>query len=86
MDEQLFLSGLEPLTGLDVEVLALSEHVAGSAADVLEVRRAVQLCSVGLGDVPVHPDGIETPAAVVVAAHDLEEFVERRIHGWARLN
>jgi hypothetical protein len=78
---------LERPTGLDVEMLALARHVApDDLVDVVQVRRAVQFCSVGLGELPVHPGGVETPAAQVVAALGLESFVERRIHGWARLN
>ena len=69
----------------------LVEHLAQGwypeyGDDVVELRRAVQLCSVGLGDVPVHPGGTETPAASIVADLNLEQFVERRIRGWARLN
>ena len=91
MDEQLSFTDLASPTGLDIEAAALREHMeirpsTEYGADVVELRRAVQLCSVGLGDVPVHPAGVEAPASLVVAALDLEEFVERRIHGWAGLN
>jgi hypothetical protein len=70
---------------------ALADHVAlglptEHTRDVAELRRAVQFCSVGLGDLPVNTTGVQTPAAEIVAALDLEDFVERRIRGWARLN
>jgi hypothetical protein len=91
LDHQLEFADFALPSGLDLEIAALGEHVAlglypEHVADVDQLRRAVQLCSVGLGDLPVHPAGVETPAATVVAALDLETFVERRIHGWARLN
>ena len=85
MDHQIPFADLALPTGLDIEIVALHQHL-GRVADVVQARRAVQLCSVGLGDLPVHPGGVETPAETVVAALDLEEFVERRIHGWAGLN
>jgi hypothetical protein len=94
MEEQLAFADLGPPSGLELEVAALREHVARGwhpeyAEDVdvvIDLRRAVQLCSVGLGATPVYLGGSETPAAQVVAALDLEQFVERRIHGWAQLN
>jgi hypothetical protein len=74
-------------SGLDLEVAALREHVASSGPlDLLELRRAVQLCSVGLGEMAIRAGGRGAPAHVVVAEHDLESFVERRIRGWAGLN
>ena len=74
-------------SGLDLEVAALREHVAPSRPlDLLELRRAVQLCSVGLGEMAIQAGGAQTPACVVVAEHELEPFVERRIRGWAGLN
>lgn len=92
MEEQLSFADLDLPSGLELELAALREHVALGwypeyAADLIELRRAVQLCSVGLTDVPVsYPSGEETPAAFVVDALDLEPFVERRIRGWAGLN
>jgi hypothetical protein len=94
MDEQLAFARAGAPSGLELEVAALREHVAlGShpeyaddVDDVVDLRRAVQLCSVGLGETPVHLAGSETPASQVVAALDLGEFVERRIRGWAQLN
>ena len=91
--EQLSFANALP-TGLEIEVAALRDHVALSSspdyatntADMIEVRKAVQLCSVGLADISVSPGGDETSAASVVAALDLEPFVERRIRGWAGLN
>ena len=73
-------------SGLDLEVAALREHVALRHEDVFELRRAVQLCSIGLGEMAIQAGGAETPACVVVAEHELEPFVERRIRGWAGLN
>jgi hypothetical protein len=94
MDEQLAFARLGPPSGLELEVAALREHVATGCHpeyaedvdDVIDLRRAVQLCSVGLGETPVYLGGYETPASQVVATLDLDEFVERRIHGWAQLN
>ena len=94
MDEQLSFAELELPSGLEVEVAALRQHVAlgwhpeyaANVDDVVELRRAVQLCSVGLGEVPVHAGGAEAPAMQVVAALALDDFVERRIRGWAGLN
>jgi hypothetical protein len=94
MDEQLAFARPGSPSGLELEVAALREHVATGAHpewaddvdDVIDLRRAVQLCSVGLGETPVHLGGSETPAALVVAALELDQFVERRIHGWAQLN
>ena len=87
-----FRAGHGP-SGLDVELAALREHVvlggyAGveSATILPELRRAVQLCSVGLGELAVRLGGVPTPASAVVAGLDLEPFVERRIRGWTRLN
>jgi hypothetical protein len=74
-------------SGHDLEVAARREHVAFSdPVDLLELRRAVQLCSVGLGEMAIPARGVQTPACAVVAEHDLEAFVERRIRGWAGLN
>ena len=74
-------------SGLDLEVAALREHVASSGPlDLLELRRAVQLCSVGLGERVIPVGGGHAQACAVVAEHDLEPFVERRIRGWAGLN
>jgi hypothetical protein len=85
------LAASGPPTGLDLEVAALAERVAAGmhpeyTGDVLELRRAVQLCSVGLGELSVRPAGVEAPAAQLIAALGLEDFVDRRIRGWARLN
>jgi hypothetical protein len=78
-------------SGLELEIAALREHVAAGgfaeyANEVLELRRAVQLCSVGRGEIPVCPRGVATRANLVVAGLELEPFVERRIRGWAGLN
>ena len=94
MDEQLAFAHPGSPSGLELEVAALKEHVARGSHpeyaddvdDVIDLRRAVQLCSVGLGETTVHLAGSETPASQVVAALDLDLFVERRIHGWAQLN
>jgi hypothetical protein len=85
MDHHLPFADLALPTGLDIEIVSLHQPL-GRVADVGQARRAVQLCSVGLGDLPVHRDGVETPATTLVAALDLDVFVERRIHGWAGLN
>ena len=85
MNRHLPFADLALPTGLDIEILALHQHL-GRVEDVVQARRAVQLCSVGLGDLPVHRGGDETPAETLVAALDLDVFVERRIHGWAGLN
>jgi hypothetical protein len=74
-------------SGLELEIAALREHVAADAReDVLELRRAVQLCSAGLGELAIVVGDVRMPACVAVAEHDLEPFVERRIRGWAGLN
>ena len=85
MNHHLPFADLALPTGLDIEIVSLHQHL-GRVADVVQARRAVQLCSVGLGDLPVHRGGVEMPAETMVAALDLGEFVERRIHGWAGLN
>jgi hypothetical protein len=88
LNEELSLcfAGEQVPSGLDLEVAALRAHVAFKHDDVYELRRAVQLCSIGLGETAIPAGGNQTPACVVVAEHDLEPFVERRIRGWARLN
>jgi hypothetical protein len=73
-------------SGLDLEVAAIRAHVAFRHEDVFELRRAVQLCSIGLGEMAIPAGCAQTPACVVVAEHELEPFVERRIRGWAGLN